>query len=337
MEEQERRLYPVKFIENDSKTAWGEVSYKIADLGFVDSMVSEGWFGGNTLSELMGTYMERVTGDDAFEYYGLQFPLTIKVLKTSGWQPLQVSVGDGPAEERYDSFGKTTLWYITEASEGAAMYLGVAKDLTAEEFYLKSQDGTLKEVLNEIHPKAGDSILIKPGTVFAAGPGLTIVEISECSELTFNIHNWGLELPEGEELLLEEAFDLIDFKAYMREDDIVDNEILAKRDEFTVKKMTLRNPLHIFSEQPGGFALYHCLSGEADFQPGPGAERFDTVVLKAGQTVLVPSETNDFFLLPVKEGTTLLEAVVERRVDPDSYTGSTSNEENTDPHIRNWN
>jgi len=336
MEEQERRLYPVKFIENNFKTAWGEITYKIADLGFVDSMVSDGWFGDNTLSELMGTYMERVVGDDAFEYYGLQFPLLIKVIKTSGWQPLQVNIGDGPAEERYDSFGKTALWYIQEAKDGAGICLGTSKDLTAEEFYLKSKEGTLKEALNVVYPKAGDSVIIKPGTVFAAGPGLTIVEISECSELTFNIHNWGMELPEGEELLLEEAFDLIDFGAYKPDTPIEDSSFLAKRDEFDVKKMALRNPLHIFSEQPGGFAIYHCLSGEADIQPGPGAERFATVTLKAGQTVLVPSETNDFLLLPVKEDTVLLEAVVEKRVDPDSYTGPESNDEAPDPHIRNW-
>ena len=33
----------------------------------------------------------------------------------------------------------------------------------------------------------------------------------------------------------------------------------------------------------------------------------------------------------MKEGTILLETTVERRIDPDSYTGD------KDPHLRNWN
>ena len=99
-------------------------------------------------------------------------------------------------------------------------------------------------------------IPIRPGTVFAAGPGLTIVEIGECSELTLGIHNWGIELPDGDDLLLEEAFDLIDFKRFSPAPPSGD-------DGFKVTRMELVNPLHIFSEQPGDFAIYHCVSGEA--------------------------------------------------------------------------
>ena len=351
MDEKERKLYPLKFLENRNQTAWGEVSYKIADLGFVDSMIADGWFGGNSLSELMGTYMERVSGDDAFEYYGLQFPLMVKEIKTSSWQPLQVNVGDREAEDRYDSFGKKALWYILEASDDALMYLGLKCEVTAGDFYSRCSDGSLKEVLMEIRPKAGDVLVIEPGTVFAAGPGLTIVEISECSELTFNIHNWGKELPDGEDLLLEEAFDIINFSQAsdspssipMDDTDSMgsapkeDRIPLARCQEFTVTRMNLKDPLHIFSEQPGSFAIYHCLQGEAALQPGPGAEEFDQVSIKPGQSVLVPSEVNDFLLLPLKPETILLEAVVDKRSEPDSYIGTEKEDNTPDPHLRNWN
>ena len=39
MEEKERRLYPMKFLDNSSQTPWGRVSYKIADLGFVNGWI----------------------------------------------------------------------------------------------------------------------------------------------------------------------------------------------------------------------------------------------------------------------------------------------------------
>ncbi len=330
MEEKERRLYPMKFLDNSSQTPWGHVSYKIADLGFVNSMVAEGWFGGNTLEELMGTYMERVVGDDAFEYYGLQFPILIKEIQTSGWQPLQVNVPDGEAEQRYDSLGKAAMWHVLEAEPEAKLYLGLKRDVEPEDFYRRCLEGRIEEILNEFRPVKGDSFIIDPGTVFAAGPGLTILEISESSELTFNIHDLGSNLTEDDPILLEEAFDLITFLKYSPS---------AEREEFKVTRMNLKDPLHIFSDQPGPFSTYSCVSGEAIIQPGPGAESFTQVNFKAGQTVLVPSEVNDILLLPAREGTVLLETTVERRTDPDSYIGDSQPDsaDSPDPHLRIWN
>ena len=320
----------MKFLDNSSQTPWGRVSYKIADLGFVNFMVAEGWFGGNTLEELMGTYMERVVGDDAFEYYGLQFPILIKEIQTSGWQPLQVNVPDGEAEQRYDSLGKAAMWHVLEAKPDAKLYLGLKRDVEPEDFYRRCMEGRIEEILNEFHPVRGDSFTIEPGTVFAAGPGLTILEISESSELTFNIHDLGSNLSGDDPLFLEEAFDLITFLKYSP---------AAEREEFKVTRMDLKDPLHIFSDQLGPFSTYSCVSGEAIIQPGPGAESFTQVNFKAGQTVLVPSEVNDILLLPAREGTVLLETTVERRTDPDSYIGDSQPDsaDSPDPHLRIWN
>jgi mannose-6-phosphate isomerase len=374
MEDINKKLYPLEFLEDSLETPWGHVSYQIADLGSVDSMISGGWFGGNTLSELMGTYLERVVGDDAFEYYGLQFPLLVKVMKTTGWQPLQMNVSDEVAEARYDSFGKKALWYIRKADTEAILYLGLNRDVDAAEFYSRSQDGSVKVILNEIHPSVGDVFLIEPGTVFAAGPGLEILEIGECSELTLNL-----------ETELEEAFDLIDFRKYTLSgsidpsatvatlghvrggtidekggertgslDDFRDDggvrgadvergvnapgRIVAECDEFKVTKLRLDDPIHIFSEQPGSFAIYHCISGEAIIQAPNESSGFDSFDLKVGKSMLVPSEVNDFMLFPARENTVVLEALVEGRRVRDSYTDDSPAEDDTpDPHVRNWN
>lgn len=327
MEEINKKLYPIKFLEDTAEMPWGFVTYQIADLGFIDSMVSEGWFGGNTLSELMGTYMERVVGDDAFEYYGLQFPLLVKTMKTTGRQPLQINVGDEAAEERYDSFGKKSFWYILEASEDAFIYLGLDRDVEPAEFYNRCQDGTLDTVLKKVHPKAGDSFIINPGTVFAAGPGLAILEIGECSELAFNL-----------ETELEEVFDLVDFNRYScQSEDVGPKGPLAECEEFKITRFDMKDPLHIFSDQPGSFAIYFCLSGEALVQAPNESSGFDAFDLKAGHSVLMPSEVNDYMLFPAREGTVILEALVERRVPKDSYTGDSPEEDTPDPHVRNWN
>ena len=339
MEEDNRKLYPMKFIGLRDETSWGSVDYLVADLGFKDSMVDNGWFGGNTLSELMGTYLERVTGDDAFEYYGLQFPILVKVIETKDWQPLQVNVADQEAAERYDSFGKTVLWYILEAEKGSGIRLGFRKDVEPAEFYRRCQEGKVEDILECVHPSVGDSILIKPGTVFAAGPGLRILEISECSELSFNLHGWGKET---EGMMLEEAFDLIDYSpagkpaAGPNASGTVEEggrKVLSTVPEFTVTRIDLADGLHIFSEHPGSFAIYFCERGEAIIQTPSDDGGQSRYSLKAGQCILVPSEVNDFFIFPAAQGTRLLEVLTEKRVVRDPYVP----DEAPDPHIKVWN
>ena len=86
----EKKLYPFKFIPVASPRPWGGnalvnelgkhfvecdedgnetvlgadvkigESWEIADMGIVDSVVSNGWLAGNTISELMETYMEKL-------------------------------------------------------------------------------------------------------------------------------------------------------------------------------------------------------------------------------------------------------------------------------------
>lgn len=345
MEDGNRKLYPLRFVDEGADVSWGHVCYHIADLGFKDSMIVNGWFSGNTLSELMGTYMERVTGDDAFEYYGLQFPLLVKVMDVSHWQPLQVNAGDRTAEERYDSFGKTALWYILESGEDSTLCLGFNREVEAASFYERCLEGRPGEVLNYIHPSKGDVFVIQPGTVYAAGPGLKVLEIAECSELSFNLCDLDQEAGPSEDLLLEEAFDIIDFHAYVpvpppsREGE-GPQRLLARYPEFTVTELDLKDPLRIYSDQPGSFAAYHCLKGSASVQV-PDAEPCH---LDEGQTVLVPSENHDFILAPAAPGTVLLEAMVEKRTVVDSYTGSEGSqgqapEAETTPHshVRTWN
>ncbi len=346
MDDNNRKLYPLRFVDECADVPWGHVSYQIADLGFKDSMIDNGWFGGNTLSELMGTYLERVVGDDVFEFYGLQFPVMVKVMDVTGWQPLQMNAADDVAAERYDSFGKTALWYVQDAAPGSELLLGFNRDVDPAEFYTRCQDGTVREVLNIVKPHKGEAYLIKPGTVFAAGPGLKIVEIAESSELAFSLHDFGVGLPVSEELSLEEAFDLIDFKEYVPEPVAGDNK-LAVCPEFVVTRLDLKDGLHIFSELPGSFAVYYCASGEATVQVpsenGKGSGSVESYSLKAGHSILVPSELNDFFLIPAARGTVLLETLVEKRLVKDSYTdqevepGPFTGAEAPDPHIREWN
>ena len=127
----ENTLYPLQFMPVDTERPWGKEKWLLADLGFIDSEVLSGWLSGNTISELMQTYLEKMVGDDTFEYYGLQFPVSVKLIDFEGATPVFVHPDDTVAEERYDALGRTALWQVLSAEPGACIRLGFRQKVTA--------------------------------------------------------------------------------------------------------------------------------------------------------------------------------------------------------------
>jgi mannose-6-phosphate isomerase len=299
---EERKLTPLKFLPDVREFPWGRAEYRLADLGFIDSMASEGWLGGNTLSDIMQTYLERVVGETSFDWYGTQFPLLVKRLDVKGRTSLHVNPDDECAEQRYDAFGKTALWYVEACGPDARLYLGWKRDISAAAFYQACQDGTVEELLYSVQPVPGESYLVLPGQVHAA-QDVKLLEIAECSELGFRLYDWDSQERENH---LEEAFDIIDFKAY-RPADSGEGALLAATPQFTVHRIQLRETLRSQAAPEDSFLVYICTAGQAILKV-----KEDSYTLKAGELVLVPSEVNDFFLLPAAADTTLLEV----RLDP---------------------
>ena len=157
----EKKLYPLKFVPVASRKPWGGSvlvndlgkrfvecdkdgnetvlgagtligeSWELADMGQEDSVVAEGWLAGNTISEVMETYLERVVGEKVYNYYGRQFPLLIKFLDIQNKLSVQVHPDDEIAAERYDALGKAELWYVMDAAPDARIYCGFNKEMTA--------------------------------------------------------------------------------------------------------------------------------------------------------------------------------------------------------------
>ena len=289
---QEKKLPPLRFLSQRVERPWGSVDYDLADLGFIDSVAGSGPLGGNTLSELMETYLDRLVGDAAFEYFGTQFPVMVKTLTVRGRTSLHVNPDDEVAAQRYDAFGKTALWHVVEAGKDARLFLGFRRDVSAEEFYRKCQEGGVEDLLNIVRPKVGENYLIRPGEVHAA-QGVKLLEIAESSELWFRLHDWGsLE----REIHLEEAFDLISFKAWQRAE---------KTPLFTVNEWALTEAVHVEGGLESSFRLFSCTAGAARLKDGEG----NGLSFKAGETILVPADTEAFSLEPAAEGTLLLETL----------------------------
>ena len=315
----EKRLYPFRFLPKRQERPWGVRTLKLADLGEIDTMVDNGWFGGNALSDLMQTYLERVVGEAAFAHYGTQFPVMVDFLEVEGRTSLRVNPDDLSAEQRYDAFGKTAFWYVADASADAVLWLGFEKEVSAAEFYAACQDGTVERLLQPVRPQKGDAFLLPPGLVHAAAGKLKLVGISEASDLVFRLHDWG----RGEENHLEEAFDLIDFRAWsptlrrrMRPGQT--SEKLFATPQFTVSEFRLQHPVRIEAQETDTFLVYVCVAGGATFQV-PSDEGMETFPLKAGEVLMVPAEIPGFTIVPAAAETVLLEAMLEPQAETDEY------------------
>ena len=307
MEEEKKRLTPMKFLPDEREMPWGTLEYKFADLGFIDSLASEGWLKGNPISDIMQTYLERVVGDTSFEWYGTQFPVMVKRLTVKGRTSLHVNPDDENAEQRYDAFGKTALWYVEAAGPQARLYLGFRHPVTATDFYEACLGGSVEQLLHSVKPKPGQFFLIPPGLVHAA-QDVTLIEIAECSELWFRLHDWGAT---KREMHLEEGFDLIDLNA---RGSLLEphGDRIAGTPQFTVTRIALDHPVKLSRDADDTFLLYVCIHGKALLQFA-GAN----YSLAQGEVVLVPADVTEFFLLPEEGGTQLLETRLDPRQDDD--------------------
>ena len=351
--EEEKKLYPLKFHPIAETFAWGgeriagryaksfvvsddqghesklEVGAKvaqcheIADLGYRDSLIRDGWLAGNSISEVMDMYVDRVVGDHVFESYGRQFPVGIRFIDATSRTPLMVHPDDTIAAERYDFLGKSKLWYVIEASKDARIYTGFRRDVTAAELYSACQDGTVRELLHSTAVRGGEHFLITPGTVHAA-EGVLMLEVAESSPLDFCLYNWGTDTSEDEfdeTLGLVEALDFINYTAHpgmqpAQSDGIVSR--LCQEREFTVSSIKLSSGLQINSESFDSFLIYTCVAGRASLKVTQ-EDCAGEYTLRAGETVLVPAEVQEFVLAPLAARTQLIEVMVERHEEPDEY------------------
>ena len=285
-------------------------------MGAEESVVSEGFLKGNTLEDILETYLGDLVGDEVYDRYRNQFPLLVKLLDINGRLSVQVHPDDDIAAQRYDSYGKKECWYVMDAGEDAVIWLGFKRDVTATEFYDACRQGTADRLLNEFHPRKGECYLINPGTVHAAGGGLVIAEIQESSDITLRLYDWGRENnpATAREMNLEEAFDIIDFSALKAEDCIVrkpeSGKAVFDTDRFTFSKIDIKEPYRVVPEKFSSFIIYICTEGSVEVQTPQADGRNQVYRLDRGQLILIPASQDECIIIPAAVQSTVLEAYV---------------------------
>ncbi len=121
----------------------------------------------------------------------------IKLIDAKEPLSVQVHPDDHYAHEKGYENGKTEMWYVLEAEEGASLVYGVNRELTREEFQSHIENGTLESILNFVPVHKGDVFFISAGTLHAIGKGIVIAEVQQSSNLTYRVYDYGRRDAEG--------------------------------------------------------------------------------------------------------------------------------------------
>ena len=174
------------------------------ELSFVPGCESK--IDGTSISEII---TEPMMGRRArrFEF----FPTLTKFIDAREKLSVQVHPDDDYALENEGQYGKTEMWYVVSAEDGAGLYMGLKRRSSPEEIAKKISDGSIEELLAFKEVKAGDVFFIPSGTIHAIGAGVRIFEIQQNSTLTYRLYDYGRRDSCGNtrELHVDKALDVL--------------------------------------------------------------------------------------------------------------------------------
>lgn len=196
------------------------------------------------------------------------FPVLTKLIDAKQDLSVQVHPSDSYALKNENSFGKTEMWYIVEADEGAGIYLGFKKGVTQAEYEQAIKEHTLTELLNFFEVKTGDCYFIPSGTIHAIAKGCLICEIQQNSNLTYRVYDYGRKDKNGKEreLHVEKALKVTSLDKYEYsplQAQTEQGQLLGLSRYFTTTLVNLQGEKALFADK-NSFSCITCVQGEGE-------------------------------------------------------------------------
>lgn len=153
------------------------------------SVIGNGKYAGMSLSDFIKTEGKEVLGENCRRFR--DFPILVKFIDAKDNLSIQVHPDNRYALKNEGQYGKTEMWYVMDAAEGAYLYYGFKEEISKEEFARRIEDDTLLEVLNAVPVHKGDVFFIESGTMHAIGKDILIAEIQQNSNVTYRVYDYG--------------------------------------------------------------------------------------------------------------------------------------------------
>lgn len=218
------------------------------------------------------------------EYKGKfdNFPWLIKLIDAASPLSVQVHPDDEYAHKKGEPYGKTEMWYIVEAEEGAKLVYGLKPGVTRDGLAKAVADGKTADVLNYVDVKAGETYFIPAGMVHAIGGGILIAEIQQNSDTTYRLYDYDRVGADGKKrpLHIEDALNCT-----KPEVDGTQNcaaPVIAKCDFFTTEKLHCEGTTQFYDKDMFYVLI---LDGEGDVKYGDlsyRAEKYTSILTPAG-------------------------------------------------------
>ncbi len=284
------KIAPYKGIATDRHQI-GE-SWELSGVAGSESTVAEGADKGMKLSELLARDGAKLIGKANYECFGNEFPLLIKFIDARQDLSIQVHPNDALAWERHRSKGKTEMWYVVAADEGAHLKSGFAKRVTPEEYEASVADNTITDLLADYKIRPGEVYFLPAGRVHAIGAGSFVAEIQQTSNITYRIYDYGRPGADGKprELHTEQAKAAIDYTVLPDYRTPYERRMnraveLVSCPYFTTDLLELDRPQKLDLSARDSFLVVICTEGEGTLTDDQGC----TMPVHRGQTVLVPA------------------------------------------------
>ena len=292
-------------------------SWEVSAVPSSTSIVSNGVFKGRDLISVIAEYPEAILGKAVNERYQGKLPLLVKFIDAKQDLSIQVHPNDEMAQREHGKMGKSEMWYVIRADEGAHLYAGFKTEISPEEYEQRVADGSIVEVLADHSVKAGDVFYLPAGRVHAICGGILLAEVQQSSDVTYRIYDYNRPGMDGKprELHTELAARALDY--HVEENyrtDYIDSTNRATQiidtPYFDVRVMEISKPFHRDLRKYDSFIISMCIEGSCKISVrSTGYE----ILLRQGHSTLIPAAIADYDVVPLAGTTRLLDAFIDNQ------------------------
>ena len=326
------RYYPLLFKPNLHPVVWGGnqlrpykglepsdepigESWEVSAVPSSTSIVSNGVFAGKDLITVINENPDAILGKKVNEKYNGQLPLLVKFIDAKRDLSIQVHPNDEMAMREHGKMGKSEMWYIIKADEGAHLYAGFKQQITPYEYQKRVEDGSITEVLANHQVKAGDVFYLPAGRVHAICGGIMLAEVQQSSDVTYRIFDYNRPGMDGKprELHTEMAAKALDYHVidnYRTEYVDSSNKAVQIIDSpfFSVRVMEMSKPFHRNLKKYDSFIITMCIEGDCKIRV---RSTEGEILLKQGNSTLIPAAIADYDVIPQQGKTRVLDAYID--------------------------
>lgn len=307
------RLRPYKGLEPTDEPI-GE-SWEVSAVPSSTSIIANGEWKGKDLISAINEQPDAILGKKVNEKYNGKLPLLVKFIDAKRDLSIQVHPNDEMAMRNHGKMGKTEMWYVIKADEGAHLYAGFKQEITADEYQRRIADGTITDVLAKHQVHTGDVFYLPAGRVHAICGGILLAEVQQSSDVTYRIYDYDRPGMDGKprELHTELAAQALDYHVennYKTEYSDSSNKAIQIVDTpyFDVRVMEVSKPFHRDLIKYDSFIITMCLEGDCKIHIRSTG---DEILLKEGNSTFIPAAIANYDIIPQQGVTRILDAFID--------------------------